>query len=179
MEKNLKQLSKFISLVLRHKPEEIGLVLDANGWADTEELIRKINEKAGGLTLSILEEIVENNDKKRFAFNDDHSRIRASQGHSIDIELGLEPEQPPDILYHGTAEKNLPSILEKGLASQSRQHVHLSATTDTAREVGSRHGKPVVLTIDAASMYRDGYAFYLSANKVWLTLSVPLKYIAV
>lgn len=179
MEKNLKHLSKFISLVLRHKPEEIGLVLDANGWADTEELIRKINEKGGGLTLSILEEIVETNDKKRFAFNEDHSRIRASQGHSIDVVLGLEPVQPPDILYHGTAEKNLPSILENGLASQSRQHVHLSATTDTARQVGSRHGKPVVLTINAAAMYKDGHVFFLSANKVWLTHSVPLKYIAV
>jgi putative RNA 2'-phosphotransferase len=179
MEKNLKHLSKFISLVLRHKPEEIGLELDANGWADTKELIRRINEKGGVMTLEILMEIVETNDKKRFAFNEDHSMIRASQGHSIDIELGLEPVQPPDILYHGTADKNLASILKAGLVSQSRQHVHLSATTDTARQVGTRHGKPVVLTIDAAAMFKDGHVFFLSANKVWLTHSVPLKYIAV
>jgi putative RNA 2'-phosphotransferase len=179
MEKNLKHLSKFISLVLRHKPEEIGLELDANGWADTKELIRRINEKGEGLTLEILKEIVETNDKKRFAFNEDHSMIRASQGHSIDIELGLEPVQPPEKLYHGTAEKNLASIMKTGIASQSRQHVHLSATIDTARQVGTRHGKPVVLTIDTAAMYKDGHVFFLSANKVWLTHSVPLKYIAV
>jgi putative RNA 2'-phosphotransferase len=179
MEKNLKHLSKFISLVLRHKPEEIGLELDANGWADTKELIRRINEKGEGLTLEILKEIVETNDKKRFAFNEDHSMIRASQGHSIDIELGLEPVQPPEKLYHGTAEKNLASIMKTGIASQSRQHVHLSATTDMARQVGTRHGKPVVLTIDTAAMYKDGHVFFLSANKVWLTHSVPLKYIAV
>lgn len=179
MKKELKQLSKFISLVLRHKPEEIGLELDANGWADTDELIRKINEKGGGLTLPLLEEIVATNDKKRFAFNADQSKIRASQGHSVEIELGLNPVIPPSFLFHGTAAKNLPSILATGLVSQQRQHVHLSAATETARQVGSRHGKPVVLTIDSGAMYRDGHLFYLSENNVWLTDSVPRQYIAV
>lgn len=179
MKKDLKQLSKFISLLLRHKPEEIGLELDANGWADTNELIRKINAKGGGITFPLLEEIVATNDKKRFAFNADQSKIRASQGHSVDIELGLDPVIPPPFLFHGTAEKNLSSILETGLVSQQRQHVHLSVAVETARQVGSRHGKPVVLTIDAGAMYRDGHLFYLSENNVWLTDSVPRQYIAV
>lgn len=178
MEKKLTQLSKFISLVLRHKPEEIGLKLDENGWADTAELIRRMNEKGGALTLQLLEQIVETNDKKRFAFNADQSKIRASQGHSVNVELGLEPVTPPAFLYHGTADKNLASILANGLVSQQRQHVHLSATPETARQVGTRHGKPVVLTIDTTAMFRDGYIFYLSDNNVWLTNSVPRQYIA-
>jgi len=169
--------SKFLSLVLRHKPEEIGLVLDQNGWASIDELIALANARGTKLSRPEIESIVENSDKKRFAISADGTRIRANQGHSVDIALGLEPQTPPERLYHGTATRFLESIRATGLHSASRQHVHLSTDLATAEKVGSRHGKPVILTVNAAQMARDGHLFYLSENGVWLTDTVPSKYL--
>ena len=178
MEKQLKHISKFMSLVLRHKPEEIGLQLDEQGWASINELIARMNTKGFHVTAEIIKEVVVTNDKKRFAFNEDKTLIRASQGHSIEVDLNLQEMIPPDILYHGTTHKYLESILKDGLKSQSRQHVHLSATTETAQAVGGRHGKPVILLINAKSMCEAGLKFYLSDNKVWLADAVPAQYIS-
>lgn len=178
MENQIKHISKFMSLVLRHKPGEIGLQLDEQGWAKLDELISKMNAKGVNVNFEIINTVVETNDKKRFAFNENKTLIRASQGHSIEVELSLPEIVPPDILYHGTAVKNLDSILKTGLQKQKRQHVHLSATIETARAVGSRHGKPVILVIDAKMMQEAGFKFYLSENKVWLTEAVPVQYIA-
>ena len=177
MEKQLKHISKFMSLVLRHKPEEIGLQLDENGWTSVEELITKMNENGVSVDRETINKVVETNDKKRFAFNEDETLIRASQGHSIDIELDLPAAMPPDILYHGTTEKYLESIFKEGLKKQSRQYVHLSITIETAKAVGGRHGKPVILLINARAMHESGYKFYLSENKVWLTDAVPVEFI--
>jgi putative RNA 2'-phosphotransferase len=178
MEKQVKHISKFMSLVLRHKPEEIGLMLDENGWADVQELIEKLNTKGANINIAIINEVVETNDKKRFAFNEDKTKIRASQGHSIEVELDLKETIPPDILYHGTATRYLESILKTGLQKQSRQHVHLSTTVETAKAVGTRHGKPVILIIDAKTMLETGHKFFLSANNVWLTDAVPSQFIS-
>jgi len=180
MRKELVKLSKFLSLVLRHKPQTIGLTLDKNGWADVQELLDKCLEYDGllGLSMDVLEEVVETNDKKRFAFNEDKTKIRASQGHSLkNVDLGLEPKDPPFRLYHGTSEDRIKSIKEKGLVKGNRQHVHLSLDFDTAVKVGKRHGKPQVLFISSDRMVQDGYKFYLSDNNVWLTDHVPVKYI--
>jgi putative RNA 2'-phosphotransferase len=177
MSTQLKHISKLMSLVLRHKPEKIDLQLDENGWADVQELIQQLNAAGIKITNTILEEIVASNDKQRFAFNTNKAKIRASQGHSIAVELDLTPVEPPDMLYHGTTTRFLESILANGLQKQNRRHVHLSATTDTATTVGSRHGKPVILTIHARSMHAAGFHFFLSENKVWLTNSVPIQYI--
>ncbi|GEO10979.1 RNA 2'-phosphotransferase [Segetibacter aerophilus] len=176
-EKEVTSLSKFISLVLRHNPGAIGLVLDENGWADTSALIDKMNKAGKHITPALLEHIVATNAKKRFAFNEDKTKIRASQGHSINIDLQLTPVEPPAILYHGTGERSVTCILQSGLEKRNRQWVHLSADVATAVAVGRRHGKPVVLTVDAATMHKEGRTFYLSANGVWLTESVPAKYI--
>jgi len=178
MEKHLTTISKFLSLALRHQPEKIGLQLDGNGWANLDELIEKMNAKSLAVDMAMIETVVATNDKKRFIFNENKTSIRANQGHSIEVELNLQPTVPPAILYHGTAEKFLPSILQNGLQKQSRQHVHLSGATDTAKNVGSRHGKPVVLTIDTKAMHEEGFVFYLSENKVWLTDAVPVQYIS-
>ncbi|WP_426340509.1 RNA 2'-phosphotransferase [Pseudoduganella sp. S-14] len=169
--------SKFLSLVLRHKPEEIGLVLDQNGWASIDELIALANARGTNLNRSQIEFIVENSDKKRFAISADGTKIRANQGHSVEIALGLPPQTPPERLYHGTATRFLGSIRESGLHSAARQHVHLSSDHATAEKVGSRHGKPVVLTVEAGQMARDGHFFYISENGVWLTEAVPAKYL--
>jgi len=176
--KSLARISKFISLVLRHQPEKIDLLLDENGWADAQELISKMNKNGIEIDELLLEQLVADNDKQRFAFNEDHTKIRASQGHSISINLLLPPAIPPAVLYHGTAIKNLESILKNGLQKQNRQHVHLSATMNTATAVGSRHGKPVVLVVNTLAMQQDGYLFYLSENKVWLTEHVPPQYLS-
>jgi putative RNA 2'-phosphotransferase len=177
MEKQIKHISKFMSLVLRHKPEEIGLQLDEEGWANVIELVDKMNLKGMNVDIEIIRIVVETNDKKRFAFNDSKTMIRASQGHSIEVELNLRETVPPDILYHGTTGKYVDAIRKEGLKKQSRQHVHLSETTATATAVGSRHGKPVILIINANEMYKAGYKFYLSENKVWLTDAVPAEFI--
>jgi putative RNA 2'-phosphotransferase len=174
MKSELVSRSKFLSLVLRHKPEEIGLVLDEHGWANVQELLSKTK-----MTFVELQEIVDTNDKKRFAFNEDKTKIRASQGHSIDIELDLNPVTPPDVLYHGTATRFWDSISQTGLEKRSRQHVHLSSTEETAYKVGIRHGKPLILVIDSKSMHQKGYVFYLSANGVWLTDHVPREFISI
>lgn len=171
-EKEKNKTSKFLSLVLRHKPEEIGLVLDVNGWANVEELLQKID-----LKFEDLQKIVTTNNKKRFTFSDDLSKIRANQGHSINVDLELSEITPPEILFHGTAEKNMYSILKNGLLKKDRNHVHLSTEIETATKVGIRYGKPVILKIDALKMYQEGYKFYLSQNNVWLTDFVPKKFI--
>jgi putative RNA 2'-phosphotransferase len=177
-EQQKKKTSKFLSYVLRHHPELINLNLDENGWANVDELIAKSTNDSQGFTFEELDEIVETNDKKRFIFNEDKTRIRANQGHSIDINLALIPQQPPEFLYHGTAQGNINSILEKGIEKRSRQHVHLSQDKETASKVGMRHGKPVILTINTQKMFEDGLEFYLSENNVWLTDFVDIKYIS-
>ncbi|MEM9675291.1 MAG: RNA 2'-phosphotransferase [Bacteroidota bacterium] len=172
-----KQISKFLSLVLRHKPETIGLVLDDNGWAKVDELLTKVNLGGKSLTLDQLTTVVENNDKKRFAFSDDRTKIRANQGHSIKVDLALDEAEPPEVLYHGTAKRNLASIREKGLLKGQRHHVHLSSDENTARNVGIRYGKLVVLKIKSQQTQSDGCTFFLSQNGVWLTDYVDPQYI--
>ncbi|MCX8522680.1 RNA 2'-phosphotransferase [Chryseobacterium formosus] len=177
-EQQKKKLSKFLSYVLRHHPELIDLNLDESGWANVDELITKSTNDSQGFTFEELNEIVETNDKKRFIFNEDKTRIRSNQGHSIDIDLALQPQQPPEFLYHGTAQNNVDSIVEKGIEKRSRQHVHLSLDKETATKVGMRHGKPIILTINSGKMFEDGVLFYLSENEVWLTDFVEAKYIS-
>ena len=176
-EKDRNTISKFLSLILRHNPETIGLKLDENGWADVEELIDR--SAGGGRTFSRadLEEIVTLNDKQRFAFNEDKTRIRANQGHSVEVELQLEPKQPPELLYHGTVDRFLQNIRAEGLQKMNRHHVHLSADKTTAERVGSRRGEAVILVVRSGEMNRDGLVFFLSGNGVWLTEFVPEKYI--
>jgi len=176
MDAKLIRISRFISLVLRHKPQTIGLTLDAGGWASVDELISGAQRAKVPLTPELLRQIVAENDKQRFAFSEDGSRIRASQGHSITVDLELEPITPPERLYHGTARHFLDSIQQQGLIAKGRQYVHLSADEATAIKVGRRHGEPIVLVVDAARMKQDGFKFYRSANGVWLTARVPAKY---
>jgi putative RNA 2'-phosphotransferase len=178
-EKITKDVSKFLSLILRHSPEKIGLKLDENGWADVDELIEKCNKKGSQnqMTAELLDYVVENNDKKRFAFNEDKTKIRASQGHSISVELDLNETEPSEYLYHGTVAKFLENIKKEGLQKMSRQHVHLSKDLETAIKVGSRRGAAQILTVRSGAMYKDGFKFYLSENNVWLTDEVPAKYI--
>ena len=176
-EKTNKGLSKFLSLVLRHKPETIGISLDSNGWVKVSILLGALNKKSKNIDRQLLEEIVNTNDKKRFAFNEDKTMIRASQGHSVDIDLGLESVVPPENLFHGTASKNADSIFNSGLQKRGRNHVHLSLDKETAVKVGMRHGTPVVLTIMSGDMHRDGIKFYLSENGVYLVDAVDMKYI--
>lgn len=174
----LKETSKFISLILRHKPETIGISLDEHGWADVQEMIQGINATGNHhLSEGLLEEIVRTDEKQRYSFNEDHTLIRANQGHSIPVDVELERKTPPAVLYHGTGEKYTASIDEQGLIPKSRLYVHLSSDVETARKVGNRHGKPVVYIVDCAAMAADGYSFYLSANNVWLTKTVPAKYL--
>lgn len=175
----LDKLSVFISLVLRHQPDAAGISLDEHGWAEVDELINGINKTGRVIDLEILEEIVRTDNKQRYSFNADKSLIRANQGHSVPVDVELEERQPPQYLYHGTAERFLDSIMEEGLKPMSRLYVHLSKDEKTAAEVGKRHGKPVVLRICSEEMYHDGIKFYLSQNGVWLTKHVDKKYIAV
>lgn len=171
------RISKFLSLVLRHQPEKIGLALDPQGWADVDELLAKAQQAGVPVTLDILQAVVESNDKKRFAFSEDRRRIRAQQGHSIEVELGLDPAAPPEELFHGTADRFLDSIRAQGLVAGKRQHIHLSPDGDTAVRVGQRHGRPVVLRVLAGRMHQDGFPFYVSGNGVWLTEVVPARYL--
>ena len=173
---DLTRTSKFISLILRHKPEEIGITLDEHGWADVQALIEGVN-KTRPLTMEILEEIVRTDEKGRYSFNEDHTLIRANQGHSIPVDVELKEMVPPEILYHGTGEKFTAAIDQIGLISKSRLYVHLSADRETAVKVGNRHGKPVVYEVSAGRMHEDSYQFYLSENGVWLTKEVPVKYL--
>jgi len=172
---NITKLSKYLSFLLRHRPEAIGLTLDANGWASIDELICKTTQYE--LTPELIAIIVETNDKQRFSLSEDGRKIRANQGHSIEIDLDLPPIEPPEQLFHGTAVRFLTSIRQEGLRKMKRHHVHLSESTAVAGNVGSRYGKPAILTIAARQMYQDGYLFYKTANNVWLVEHVPYKYI--
>lgn len=169
--------SKFLSMVLRHKPQSIGLTLDEAGWATTPQLLERVAAAGKRMSLEDLRQIVAADSKQRFAFSEDGLRIRASQGHSIEVDLGLSPEQPPDLLYHGTATRFLDSIRAQGLTKQSRHHVHLSAHLATASAVGQRYGKLAILLVDAKRMHEDGHVFYQSDNGVWLTDAVPVCYL--
>ncbi len=177
--KKLDKLSVFISLVLRHKPEAAGITLDEHGWANVEELLRGINETGRKINMEILENIVATDNKQRYSFNEDKTLIRANQGHSIPVDVGLKEQNPPEILYHGTATRFLNSILNDGLKPMSRLYVHLSKDIETAWKVGKRHGDPVILKINSRDMYKDGYKFYLSENGVWLIEKVDAKYFEV
>lgn len=179
MDKSLVRHSRFLSLVLRHRPEAIGITLDENGWVDVETLLEGCRRHGRRIDRPMLDEIVRTNNKRRFALSPDGKRIRASQGHSIEVDLGLEPVRPPDTLFHGTATRFLESILAGGLEKRSRRHVHLSPDVETAIKVGARHGKPVVLAVAAGNMHENGYKFYLSANGVWLTESVPREFLEI
>ncbi len=169
--------SKFLSKVLRHNPDIIGIQLDKHGWIDVEELLDACQQQRVPIDCPTLERIVDMNEKQRFSFSEDGQKIRANQGHSISVDLNLEPITPPDRLYHGTARRFLGSIHKKGLVKGKRHHVHLSGDSITARKVGIRHGIPVILFVLAKEMYRDGYLFYRSANGVWLTNFVPVRYL--
>lgn len=174
------EISKFISLILRHKPETIGITLDEHGWADVKELIDGINKaqpEQKQITFELLEEIVKTDNKQRYSFNEDKTLIRANQGHSIAVDVELAQVAPPDILWHGTGEKYAASIQKEGLIPKSRLYVHLSADSETAKNVGSRHGKPVVYMVQSGRMAADGFTFYRSVNGVWLTKAVPVKYL--
>ena len=173
-----KHISKFLSLVLRHEPSAAGLTLDAQGWVDVDELIAGAARHGFSFTHTELEEVVETNDKQRFAFSVDGQQIRANQGHSVTVDLGLTPETPPAKLYHGTVERFVSSIMVDGLEKRARQHVHLSADLDTATRVGSRRGRPIILEIAAAEMHEAGFHFFRSENGVWLTDKVPPEYIS-
>lgn len=171
------QTSKFLSYVLRHAPESIGLTLDEQGWADVGELIEKANAAGHALDKTALEAVVAESDKKRFTLSDDGTRLRAAQGHSVQVSLGHEPAEPPEFLYHGTASRFLTSIEAQGLVPGNRQQVHLSSDVETAEKVGQRHGKPVVLKIQSGRMVQDQFSFYRAEDGVWLTDSVPVPYI--
>jgi putative RNA 2'-phosphotransferase len=170
--KRLVKVSKYLSRHLRHQPERLGLTLEPGGWVRVDELLR-----AASITRDELEEVVARNDKQRFSFDETGARIRANQGHSVEVDLGLQPADPPAVLFHGTAERNLPSIRQHGLERRGRHHVHLSPDRETATRVGARHGRPVVLEVDAATMARDGHEFLQTANGVWLTETVPPRYL--
>jgi len=177
-EKELKTLSKFLSLILRHRPEVINITLDENGWADVDALMKGMNRtRHVPITIDNIKEVVATNDKQRFAFNDDCSKIRANQGHSVSVDVELEEVQPPAVLYHGTSAKSMQGIMANGIQSKNRLYVHLSDDTETAGNVGKRHGNPIILCIDSDKMYKEGFKFYVSANGVWLTKVVPAVYI--
>jgi len=176
MNKNtIKTISKHLSYVLRHKPESIGLELNDQGWTQIDDLILKSPKK---ITREILEYVVKTNDKKRFIISEDGHKIRANQGHSVKVDLALAEKTPPNILYHGTATRFLPSILDGGLKKMKRHHVHLSADIETASKVGQRHGKLVILTVNAAAMHLAKHKFYKSENGVWLTDVVPANFLS-
>ena len=178
-EKRKTKISKFLSLILRHKPETIGLIIDENGWTDVKNLLEKSLKYGNSFTPEELETVVETNDKKRFVFDESKTKIRASQGHSIKVEIGFEEKIPPEILYHGTAKRNVESILKNGLHKMQRHHVHLSADVETAETVGTRYGKPVIFKIDTKKMLEENFRFYISANGVWLVESVPPEFLEI
>ena len=170
------ETSKFISLILRHKPQTIGITLDEHGWANVEELIRGVS-KTHPLDMKLLEQIVAEDEKQRYSFNEDKTLIRANQGHSVPVDVELEEKVPPEVLYHGTGEKFVADIDKQGLIPKSRLYVHLSADTETAKKVGARHGKPVIYRVKSRAMNESGVKFYRSVNGVWLVKEVPLKYL--
>lgn len=174
---NLENISRYMSLILRHKPDVIGISLDEHGWANVNEFINGIAKNNAGFNMESLEEIVRTDSKQRYSFNDDKTLIRANQGHSIPVDVELKEKEPPEYLYHGTGEKYVESINRQGLIPKSRLYVHLSKNVKTAESVGERHGRPIVYLVHSCKMYKDGYKFYLSANGVWLTKKVPVEYL--
>uniref|UniRef100_UPI0030DC2697 RNA 2'-phosphotransferase n=1 Tax=Calothrix sp. NIES-2100 TaxID=1954172 RepID=UPI0030DC2697 len=177
MDNRLLKISKYLSKHLRHQPDSIGIKLAAGGWVNVQELIAACANHQFPITLEELQEVVATNDKKRFSFDSTGTLIRANQGHSVEVDLQFQPVIPPNVLYHGTGQKSVESIMQTGIAKMSRHHVHLSLDIATAKAVGARHGKPVVLAVDAAAMYQAGYQFYCSDNGVWLVDNVPPKYL--
>ena len=175
-----KKLSRFLARILRHRPEMIGISLDKNGWANVDELIRGINDTGREIDLPILRRIVSENDKKRFSFNEDETKIRANHGHTVVVDVDLVPKTPPEILYHGTVESNVPSIENNGLSRMKRLYVHLSADKEKAMNVASRRkGSPVIYEVSSRKMNEDGYTFYQAINGIWLTKYVPREYISI
>ncbi len=174
---NKTNLSRFIALILRHKPEAVGITLDEHGWASVSELLSGINASGNEIDMQTLEEIVAEDEKQRYSFNADKTKIRANQGHSVNVEVELKNAEPPEILFHGTGEKYVASIKSEGLKPKSRLYVHLSKDRETAVKVGSRHGKPFVFEVNSGEMSRNGYEFFLSENGVWLTKIVPAEYL--
>lgn len=170
-------LSKFIALILRHKPDTVGIMLDEHGWASVSELISGINACGNEIDMQTLEEIVAEDEKQRYSFNSDKTKIRANQGHSVNVDVELKKAVPPEILFHGTGEKFVSSIKSEGLKPKSRLYVHLSKDRETAVKVGSRHGKPVVFEVHSGEMSRNCFEFFLSENDVWLTKIVPAEYL--
>ncbi|TWT35987.1 RNA 2'-phosphotransferase [Posidoniimonas corsicana] len=174
---SLKKISKQLSYVLRHRPDSVGLELGEGGWVRVDDLIAAFASYGKSLSASVLEQVVAENDKQRFEFSEDGLRIRARQGHSAEVDLGYDPATPPDVLYHGTATRHLDSILQQGLVKGRRHHVHMSTDKETMIQVGMRHGKPVLLSIDARRMVANGFEFYVTGNGVWLTDHVPCEYL--
>ena len=173
---NLKSTSKYLSLILRHRPEAAGITLDGHGWANVEELIAGVR-KSRPFDRETLEKIVASDEKQRYSFNEGHTLIRANQGHSVPVDVELPVMEPPEVLYHGTGEKYAASIDAQGLLPQRRLYVHLSGDEDTARSVGIRHGRPVIYEVLSGRMSLDGFVFYRSVNGVWLTKTVPAMYL--
>ncbi|MBZ9624428.1 RNA 2'-phosphotransferase [Clostridium sp. FP2] len=172
-------LSRFISLILRHKPHSVGITLDEFGWANVEDLINGVCECGKKIDMQTLNRIVDENNKQRYSFNEDNTKIRANQGHSVDVNIEFEEKIPPQYLYHGTSERSSASIMDLGIQKQNRQYVHLSLDIKTAYAVGKRHGKPIIMRIDAEKMHEDGFKFYLSKNMVWLVDFVSVGYVSI
>lgn len=177
MKDDLVKISKFLSYILRHKPDAIALDISIDGWVKIDELISAAKKDGWPIDEEIINEVVKSNSKQRFSFSDDGLYVRANQGHSIEIELGLKPQIPPDILFHGTVEKFVANINNEGLKKMKRHHVHLYTNKNDACNVGSRRGRPVIFSVDSKSMFEDGLSFFLSKNGVWLTGYVCPKYI--
>lgn len=177
MSGRIAEISKFLSFVLRHQPQAIGITLDSQGWVAVDELLSAAARHGKSISRAQLEEVVATNDKRRFALSNDGVRIRANQGHSVEVDLALTPLAPPELLYHGTVERFLESIRVQGLLRGERHHVHLSPDRETAQRVGQRRGRPVVLVVEAGRMHRDGHVFRRSENGVWLADAVPPEYL--
>lgn len=176
-EKRLVKVSRYLSKHLRHQPERMGLKLEAGGWVGVDDLLIACKRNNFAISFEELEEVVTKNDKRRFSFDETKKKIRANQGHSVEIDLQLEPRVPPRVLYHGTGAQNIGLILERGLMKMSRHHVHLSFDKETAHKVGARHGKPVIFEVDTNAMIDEGFEFYVSANGVWLVDNVPPQFL--
>ncbi|QDG50043.1 RNA 2'-phosphotransferase [Persicimonas caeni] len=179
MKRNLKKYSKFLSYILRHRPDELGLEMSRSGWVSVPALLEGLAERDGSWSREVLEQVVRENDKQRFEFDDTGHLIRARQGHTVDVDLGYDPTEPPELLYHGTVPKFLDAIVAEGLEPKERHHVHLSHDIKTAMQVGNRRGKPVILVIEAREMWDDGHEFFCTPNDVWLVESVPPEYLRV
>lgn len=175
--KRLVKISKYLSKHLRHQPDRLGITLEVGGWVDVDRLLKACDRHGMKMTRWELEEVVATNDKQRFSFDETKTKIRANQGHSVEVDLQLTPLLPPDVLYHGTGDRSVEAIKRSGLMKMSRHHVHLSEDVETARKVGARHGKPVVFAIDAAAMHQAGFTFYCSDNGVWLVDHVPYEFL--